>query len=533
MNNQINNILNQKDVDGLLEIEGSFDGLQIGDIDYSGKNFEKNIDFTGAVFTGDVNFRFSVFNNGANFRSTNFLGDKSVDFSETKFYGHETANFINAVFTGEKGVNFNGAIFHGGGANFGAAKFKGTAGVNFSGVEFGGSKRTYFSDTVFSGDNVANFKYAKFLAVEGADFTEAKFSGYGEANFSSTEFICNDWAHFGGAKFICRGGVNFLFAKFSCEKGVSFWESEFSGEGGANFKEAQFTGNGEVVFRGAEFSCKEGVQFSNIKFFNNGKISFEDVSVANECIIEFDLASIKHPKMMIFSNINLGNTSFYQTDIEDFIFKNVKFKKFPHENMKLLRKVFAIARIGLIDEIWNEVTIEDINREYNDDYFAHVEILYRQLKRNFEEKRDYDRAGDFHFGEMEMKRRQQRRFQRYLSLTAMYKYISGYGQKWMRAISWFVSFLIMFSILNSQWLEPLSDRTPKSLFTNQLGSDHVSKSAELIDSVIYTLNTMTLRKDSRFGVTSSIGQAFTILQSIVGPAILALMFLAIRRQFRR
>lgn len=491
------------------------------------------MDFQGAVFKGDVKFAFSVFNHGVNFKSAKFLGEKGADFSEAIFDGDAPAIFIRAIFSGGWGANFNGAIFQGAGVNFGGAKFLSNGTANFSGVEFAGSKRTYFSETTFSGKNGATFQYTKFIAQEGVDFTDAIFSGEKGVNFSNTLFICDEWAHFGGAKFLGKGGANFFYSQFNCKQGVSFWGSEFSGEGGADFREVQFEGKGEVSFKRAKFSCKKGVQFSNANFFNSGKISFEDVRNAIECIIKFDFVSIKHPMMMIFSNLNLGNTSFYQTDIEDFSFKNVNFKKFPHENIKRLGKWLAIKRIVLIDEIWNEVNIEEIKREYSKDYFIYVEIIYRQLKRNFEDKRDYARAGDFHFGEMEMKRRQQKRIQRYISLTAWYKYISGYGQRWMRAIKWFIFFLSVFSILNFNWLEPLSDRMPKTGLTNPTGIDCAPKSAEWFDSVIYTFNTMTFRKDMRFEVSSSIGRAFTILESVIGPAILALMFLAIRRKFRR
>ncbi|MCH8209513.1 MAG: hypothetical protein IIA62_10750, partial [Nitrospinae bacterium] len=52
------------------------------------------------------------------------------------------------------------------------------------------------------------------------------------------------------------------------------------------------------------------------------------------------------------------------------------------------------------------VSEEDDKRIFDNIYFSQVEILYRQLKTNFENQGDYARAGDFHYGELEMKRMQ-------------------------------------------------------------------------------------------------------------------------------
>ena len=37
--------------------------------------------------------------------------------------------------------------------------------------------------------------------------------------------------------------------------------------------------------------------------------------------------------------------------------------------------------------------------------WALIEQLYRQLKQNYEDRRDYERARDFHYGEEEMRRK--------------------------------------------------------------------------------------------------------------------------------
>jgi hypothetical protein len=71
------------------------------------------------------------------------------------------------------------------------------------------------------------------------------------------------------------------------------------------------------------------------------------------------------------------------------------------------------------------------------DEFAPVERLYRQLKTNYEEERDFKRVGDFHYGEMEMHRRGSfwRQWMPF-SWHNLYRVLSGYGERPLRALIW-------------------------------------------------------------------------------------------------
>ena len=65
-----------------------------------------------------------------------------------------------------------------------------------------------------------------------------------------------------------------------------------------------------------------------------------------------------------------------------------------------------------------------------------VERLYRQLKGNYEEKKDYKRIGDFHYGEMEIHRMGspwRRRFP--FSWYNLYWALNGYGEHPLRALN--------------------------------------------------------------------------------------------------
>ena len=466
----------------MLEKGESFEGLEIGDIDFSGRQFKNHVNFYRAKFIGTVNYSHARFFNGANFNKAEFSEKGGANFSEVVFSGKVEAGFRHVQFTGE------------GGADFRYAKFSGEESANFSAA-------------TFSGKAGAIFGHAKFIGNGGAKFTEATFSG--------------------------EGGADFSFAEFSGEGGASFSFAQFTGEGGAFFGDAKFSGEGGANFKSAVISATKGLKFTDAEFLNEYRISFEDVTFEKDCIINFDNVIVKNPNNLFFRNAYLGNTSFYLTDIEEFNFKNVKFRKFPANELNWLRKIFAIRRYGLMDELEVIYDLENDTPVSDEHHYSNVEILYRQLKRNFEEKRDYARAGDFHYGEMEMKRLQQSKFKQYISLTAFYKYFSGYGQKWRRALFWFSSFVVLFTYLNLNWLHPIQESKSNSNLQRNSKIEETDSLVTKFDSFLYTFNTMTLRKDTRFEITAPIGSVIVIFQTLIGPTMLALMLLAIRRQFRR
>ena len=399
--------------------------------------------------------------------------------------------------------------------------------VNFSKHTF--KKHVKFESAKFIG--IANFEDAKFL--NGANFRHAEFSGKGGAYFNGTKFFGDESADFMGANFSGKMGSNFIGATFSGNLGANFHWAKFSGEGGVTFTDAKFSGEGGANFKSAVFSCTKSADFTFAEFFCEDRISFEDVTFEKDCIIYFERIKVKYPKNLFFRNAYLGNTIFFQTDVEDFNFKNVKFRKLPHDKLNWMKRIFTIRREALMDEIGDKFGVIFYPTKIDEKYFSQVEIIYRQLKRNFEEKRDYAKAGDFHFGEMEMKRLQKSKFKQYFSLIAFYKYFSGYGQKWVMALFWFLGFVALFSFLNLNWLQPIQENKSTVNSEAESNSEQIDKPVAISDAIIYTINTMTLRKDTRFEITCSNVLLFVIFQSVVGPTMLALMLLAIRRQFRR
>ena len=79
------------------------------------------------------------------------------------------------------------------------------------------------------------------------------------------------------------------------------------------------------------------------------------------------------------------------------------------------------------------------------DKYGEVERLYRDLQENYERARDYKRMGDFYYGEMEMHRRASK--WRWLPIYwyNLYRFLSGYGERPLRALLVLAGLLVVFT----------------------------------------------------------------------------------------
>ena len=72
-----------------------------------------------------------------------------------------------------------------------------------------------------------------------------------------------------------------------------------------------------------------------------------------------------------------------------------------------------------------------------------VERLYREVKQNYNDHRDYARAGDFHYGEKEMQRLNCRTPLSLWVFLCLYWMVSGYGERFLRPLLWAVGLLVV------------------------------------------------------------------------------------------
>jgi hypothetical protein len=149
------------------------------------------------------------------------------------------------------------------------------------------------------------------------------------------------------------------------------------------------------------------------------------------------------------------------------------------------------------------------------EYLAKVERLYRHLKQNYESQRDYGRAGDFYYGEMEMKRRQLNPLGQIPFW--IYRILSGYGESYPRALFWLIVMWLLFAVL----------------FTVVGYTDEWGNHADLWRSLIYSAQSMTLFHEPKITFDNTLGQAVELVASVLGVIQIALFGLALQRRFKR
>jgi len=114
----------------------------------------------------------------------------------------------------------------------------------------------------------------------------------------------------------------------------------------------------------------------------------------------------------------LDKLSFRDADLQKCIFLDTDLRK-----VEITGSIWPLIeiRFGVYDEI--APLQPKAERQ-----FSRIERLYRELKQNYEDRRDYERAGDFHYGEKEMRRQNPDTPRTSKVLLNLYRLSSGYGE---------------------------------------------------------------------------------------------------------
>jgi uncharacterized protein YjbI with pentapeptide repeats len=310
-----------------------------------------------------------------------FFFPSTIDFSELKF--GKDVYFTRAKFCG-KSTYFDQAEFSGEYTGFDDVEF-GSEYVSFFKVKFSG-KYTWFQRAKFSAENTSfvnaefssedtDFQWSQFSGPN-TDFSNAKFSGE-RTNFNFTKFAGKN-THFAGARFL-GSNTDFSEVKFAAENTDFSW-AIFSGQN-TDFSSAEFSG-WNTNFSNVGFTGEK----TNLRWvgFSGKKVNFYYPEFLRKII--FDRTVFK------------AKTNFTAVDLRKCIFREVDLKN---------------VDFSLLDWDWNhklgnetekEKILEKLVEKQQEFYFKTSEI-YRQLKVQFHNKRDFAKAGMFHFREQECKRK--------------------------------------------------------------------------------------------------------------------------------
>lgn len=508
------------------------------DADFNGATFTQNALFQDAVFTKNAFFNLATFGEGSSFAGGMFAEDadffyarftRAVNFSRARFT--RWANFCEATFTED--------------ALFKEATFTGSAGF---------TKGTFTQDAIFVGARFiedASFIGATFTRY--ADFQEAIFTRLAEfgettfteeANFSGVEF--QGHSLFGAAKFIGNVYFNWL-RSFRPHRTV---ESTSEGSKPIRIPYVQTLFAKKADFRNATF--RERVEFRQTRFREDG--AAEPGPILSN-------ARFEKPDLVLFYNTHLGQALFHNCDVSRFVFSSVRWRHRPNGKRMVLEDE---GELDLSQEVTRALLPQE--DEADDRNYALIAELYQQLKKNYDERRDYWTAGDFHYGEMEMKRLSSRQrnpvlrwLHRNLGLVAWYKYASDYGESYVKPFLRLPLVLALFTIIYpacglhrisgekgspskpvAQTSSVASDTDAISYanFFQFLTAYHNGKLHSalgfFVQSAMTSVSVASLRHDfAEYEPQSASGRIAALVELLLTSTLVALFLLAVRRQFRR
>jgi hypothetical protein len=367
--------------------------------DFSGRSFHAKCVFRGATFAQATDFTAAKFAQGADFLKVTFTHSTAFGWAMFTHF----ADFTGATFM--QNVDFSNATFAQM-AVFSEARF--AQSVAFSHVTF-----TQYTD----------FERAKF--TESANFSHATFTQ--RADFSLVMF--EQSADFSDATFTQSAD----FHKSAFTQSASFYNATFTKR--ADFLASTFE---QIVdFRWAKFL--EAVEFRQTYFRNDATLMPGPI---------FSVAQFSHPEAVIFYKTYLGQALFHNCDVSKINFSSVTWRERNQSGKRMVFEEEVDLNHYAARSLWPKVKNPD-DREY-----TLIVELYQRLKKNYDDKCDYLTAGDFHYGEMEMKRlsspeifKSWRWLHRNLGLTAWYKYLSRYGESFFWPAFWLACSLLTFAAI--------------------------------------------------------------------------------------
>lgn len=314
----------------------------------------------------------------------------------------------------------------------------------------------------------AHFTDCKLL--DGADFYRTTFEAIGE--FSRSVF--------GGSRsFVVEGGGKL-------EGAVCFSQAEFRGT-------AYFVGN----------DYKGPIDFSRASFFDMAFFNSQQEAAPEAEAPEVRFHHVFVEKGVTFENIDLRRTTLAGTNVRKARFSEVRW---PRRGM----------RLAVYDELCERPAAAETLR-----------LLYRDLKSNLEDERDYRSAGDFYYGEMHALRTQRRSSEglpswlqrRFLSLHWLYWLAAGYGERPLWAVAFFLVLVLVFAFAFMYDCFMLDGvKLPAPSWSAALG---------------HSLRSLTLNRHYYIQPLCPWSHRLTLAANIAGPIQLALIAISLRRRFRR
>ncbi len=320
-----------------------------------------------------------------------------------------------------------------------------------------------------------------------------------------------------------------IFKHKNFENRVNFMSSKFLGSAvffdvkflkGVNFACTQFLENVsfchikflyDTIF--IETIFKKKTYFNDLQFNDSANTVFIELKRDEEIAPELEFHLVNFPKSVTFQRVDLTNTGFIHSDLSVAQFKECNWGN--------------NSRIKLKDEQSDKKDIE---------HYKALESLYRQLKKNFEDNRDWELSGKAYVSEMEMRRKRfriEKGFNSYMSYSiySFYKTVGAYTQDFNRPFSLLIVTFVLFSFLYLF----LSYSNLDCLFIKSNYGSSICENIFNLKGLPYSQclkisasNTFLILKSNH-----SINWFFEAIQKIFSTILLTFFVLALRKRFKQ
>lgn len=238
----------------------------------------------------------------------------------------------------------------------------------------------------------------------------------------------------------------------------------------------------------------------------NSEIKSEKKKIPQAPRLNFDHCNLY--ESVRFKNVDLSKTSFLETTLENTVFNEC----------------------GFFDEkekIYNELTK---NKNYKE-----IKNIYRQLKKNFDNRAEYQEADRFYVGEMRMRLKElssSKSFSWEKQILNIYKYISFFNTKPQRALGVLIIIILLSTIIylfTFAWDNIYT-------FAQHPISNFFSHLTDIGNVIAYSItSSVPVLKQSKelVAAANTCSRVVNAIQVFISIIIWTLLVLAIRRKFKR
>jgi len=389
------------------------------------------------------------------------------------------------------------------------AVFQGEA--DFWGKTF--QDETRFHRTTFQRE--AQFTKVTFQAS--VIFFKAFFEG--ETNFEEASF---EMVSFDGATF--KGRTSFEHTSF--ESKADFSDAIFKSY--ASFSGTTFKALTYLI----EVTFQNGVNF-HAATFGDELVIYEEESfrIFSEKEVDFRYATFLRPEKVTFEKVDLSRFRFLGTDL-----RKVEFVDVDWDTKRGRNRIYD----EIVSHTLTETKYFGLPPLIKKPDYPLIAQVYKRLRMNYEENLNYAEAGDFHIGEMEMRRKGEKNpFNK--GIIWLYKLLSNYGESyWRPLLCWILPILLLFPFLfmysgiervtqSQSYYRIDYDFNPSSISLDKAG-DFIK---DYLKSSVYSLSVFSLVREKQYRPIDNWGHFWMVLESIFSPVLIAFFLLALRRRFRR